>query len=130
MWSTNRSCTDLDLRYWANLVVMVAVSSYESYVLQIEAEPGAGRPDWLGQLDAGGVKVKVAVSITLIAAVHLLRDFMKGAEPTRLLVAAAVVLVFVLAAFVVARIDSHGTSFTPPTRVHPTRALRDRGLTD
>lgn len=100
----------LDLVLLANLVMMVAVSSFESYVSQIEVEPGTDRPEWLGKLDAGGVKVKVAVSITMIAAVHLLRDFMKDADPRTLMFSAAVLLVFVLVALVVAKTGSHGNS--------------------
>ena len=96
----------LDLVLLANLVMMVAISSFESYVSQIELEPGADRPEWLGRLDAGGVKVKVAVSVTMIAAVHLLRDFMKDADPKRLIFSAAVLLVLVLVAFTVGRTGS------------------------
>lgn len=111
----------LDLVLLANLVMMVAVASYESYVSRIEAEPGADRPEWLGRLDAGGVKVKVAVSITLIAAVHLLRDFMENGDPRRLLTSAAVLLVFILVTFVVARTGLHGNSHAVRT------TLRRRG---
>jgi len=107
----------LDLVLLANLVMMVAVASYESFVSKVEAEPGADRPEWLGRLDAGGVKVKVAVSITMIAAVHLLRGFMENADPRRLLTSAAVLLVFVLVTFVVARTGSHGTSHVSRTIV-------------
>lgn len=110
----------LDLVLLANLVMMVAFASYESYVSKIEAEPGADRPEWLGRLDAGGVKVKVAVSITLIAAVHLLRDFMENADPRRLLTSAAVLLVFVLVTFVVATTGLHGNS-------HAVRNIFGRG---
>ncbi len=100
----------LDLVLLANLAMMVAVSSFESYVSRIDVEPASDRPEWLGKLDAGGVKVKVVVSITMIAAVHLLRDFMKDADPRRLILSAAVLLVFVLVAFVVARTGLHGNS--------------------
>lgn len=102
----------LDLVLLANLVVMVAVSSYESFISRIEAEADEDRPEWLGRLDAGGVKVKVAISITMIAAVQMLRGFMEGADPTRLAVSAGVLTVFVLVAFVVARTGSHGNSNT------------------
>jgi uncharacterized protein (TIGR00645 family) len=97
----------LDLVLLANLVTMVAVSSFESYVSRIEVESAADRPEWLGRLDSGGVKVKVAVSITMIAAVHLLRGFMNDADPGRLAFSAGVLLVFVLMSFVVARTGSH-----------------------
>ena len=93
----------LDLVLLANLIMMVAVSSFESYISRIEAGTQEDRPEWLGKLDSGGVKVKVAVSIAMIAAVHLLRDFMKESDPRQLLIPAGVLLVFVTTAFVMSR---------------------------
>ena len=84
----------LDLVLMANLVLMVAVSSFESYVSRIEVHGGGDKPEWLGKLDSGGVKVKVAVSITLIAAVNLLRDFMKEESPRDLVFSGAGLLSF------------------------------------
>jgi uncharacterized protein (TIGR00645 family) len=98
----------LDLVLLANLVMMVAISSFESYVSRIEVV-GGDKPEWLGKLDSGGVKVKVAVSITLIAAVNLLRDFMKEASPREMIYSAAVLLSFCIMSFMIARTGSHGT---------------------
>ncbi len=97
----------LDLVLLANLVVMVAVSSFESYISRIDVAAGEDRPEWLGRLDSGGVKVKVSLSITMIAAVHLLRGFMKDADPRQLIYSASVLLVFVVASFVVAKTGTH-----------------------
>ncbi len=97
----------LDLVLLANLVMMVAVSSFESYVSRIEAEGGADKPEWLGKLDSGGVKVKVAVSITLIAAVNLLRDFMREESPRDLMFSASVVLTFCIVAYIISRTGAH-----------------------
>jgi len=102
----------LDLVLLANLVMMVAVSSFESYVSRIEVKGGADKPEWLGKLDSGGVKVKVAVSITLIAAVNLLRDFMKEESPRDLIFSGGVLLAFSIMSFVVAR-TGHTTPDTP-----------------
>ena len=99
----------LDLVLLANLVMMVAVSSFESYISRIEVEERADRPEWLGKLDSGGVKVKVALSITMISAVHLLRDFMKDTDPRQLVLSSVVLLTFVLTSFVVAKTGTHGT---------------------
>lgn len=96
----------LDLVLLANLVTMVAISSFESYVSRIEVQ-GSDKPEWLGKLDSGGVKVKVAVSITLIAAVNLLRDFMKEASPREMIYSAAVLLSFCIMSFMIARTGSH-----------------------
>ena len=49
----------LDLVLIANLVVMVAISSYESFVSRIETGAGEDRPEWLGKMDSSNVKLKV-----------------------------------------------------------------------
>ena len=95
----------LDLVLVANLVVMVAVSSFESYISKIGVEAGEGKPEWLGKLDSGNVKIKVALSIVMISAIHLLRAFMNDAGPERLMVLAAVHAVFVLSALALAFVD-------------------------
>lgn len=100
----------LDLVLLANLVMMVAVSSFESYISRIDLAAGEDRPEWLGKLDSGGVKVKVAVSVTMIAAIHLLRDFMKDTDARQLALSASVLLVFVVASYVVARTGSQHAS--------------------
>ncbi len=104
----------LDLVLLANLVMMVAVSSFESYVSRIEVS-GHDKPEWLGKLDSGGVKVKVAVSITLIAAVNLLRDFMKEQSPRELIFSGAVLLCFSIMSFVIARTGSQHSPGAEPS---------------
>jgi len=104
----------LDLVLLANLVMMVAVSSFESYVSRIQVGEGGDKPEWLGKLDSGGVKIKVAVSITLIAAVSLLRDFMKEESPRDLIFSAAVLLSFCIMSFMIARTGSHSASSNHP----------------
>jgi uncharacterized protein (TIGR00645 family) len=98
----------LDLVLLANLVMMVAVSSFESYVARIEVKGGDDKPEWLGKLDSGGVKVKVAVSITLIAAVNLLRDFMREQSPRDLIFSGAVLLCFSIMSYIIAK-TGHGS---------------------
>ena len=95
----------LDLVLVANLVVMVAVSSFESYISKIGVEAGEGKPEWLGKLDSGNVKIKVALSIVMISAIHLLRAFMNDAGTERLMVLATVHAVFVLSALALAFVD-------------------------
>lgn len=98
-------CDVLDLVLVANLIVMVAVSSYESYLSRITAPVTGSSPEWLGKLDSGNVKVKVVVAVTMIAMIHLLRAFMKGQGTQDLIILAGVQLVFVVSALVVAAID-------------------------
>jgi uncharacterized protein (TIGR00645 family) len=100
----------LDFVLVANLIVMVAISSFESFISKIEVGADADKPEWLGKLDSGSVKVKVALSIVMISAIHLLRAFMNNTPPEPLLALAGVHLIFVISAFLVARVDHFGRS--------------------
>src|SRR5262249_30382577 len=53
----------LDLVLIANLMVMVGVGSYESFISRIDSGKLGNKPEWLGKLDSSNVKVKVALSI-------------------------------------------------------------------
>jgi uncharacterized protein (TIGR00645 family) len=70
----------VDLALVASLLVMVMLSSYENFVSQIDIEQGKSGLDWLGKLDSGTLKIKVAASIVAISSIHLLRAFMNAQE--------------------------------------------------
>jgi uncharacterized protein (TIGR00645 family) len=57
---------------------MVMFSGYENFVSRIDAAGDVGNLDWLGKLDAGTLKIKVAASIVAISPIHLLRAFMNA----------------------------------------------------
>jgi len=65
----------IDLALVGSLIVMVMFSGYENFVSRIDAE-GTETLGWLGKLDAGTLKLKVAASIVAISSIHLLRVFM------------------------------------------------------
>jgi uncharacterized protein (TIGR00645 family) len=69
----------IDMVLVASLVVMVMFSGYENFVSRIEVEE-ADRLGWLGKLDAGTLKLKVAASIVAISSIHLLRAFMNAPQ--------------------------------------------------
>ena len=95
----------LDLVLIANLLVMVAISSYESFISRIAVAKESDKPEWLGKLDSGNVKLKVSLSIVMISAIHLLRSFMMNSSAERLLVLGAVHMVFVASTVAIALID-------------------------
>ena len=66
----------IDLSLVGSLIVMVMFSGYENFVSRIDAE-GTDSLGWLGKLDAGTLKLKVAISIVAISSIHLLRIFME-----------------------------------------------------
>jgi uncharacterized protein (TIGR00645 family) len=68
----------VDLAMVAGLIVMVMFSGYENFVSKLDVQDGSGEKlDWLGKLDAGSLKLKVAASIVAISSIHLLRKFME-----------------------------------------------------
>ena len=66
----------IDIALVGSLIVMVMFSGYENFVSTIDAK-GSDSLSWLGKLDAGTLKLKVAVSIVAISSIHLLRIFMQ-----------------------------------------------------
>jgi uncharacterized protein (TIGR00645 family) len=55
---------------------MVMFSGYENFVSRIDVGGDADKLGWLGKLDAGTLKLKVAASIVAISSIHLLKVFM------------------------------------------------------
>ncbi len=66
----------IDIVLVGSLIVMVMFSGYENFVSTIDAK-GTDSLSWLGKLDAGTLKLKVAASIVAISSIHLLRKFMQ-----------------------------------------------------
>jgi uncharacterized protein (TIGR00645 family) len=68
----------VDLAMVAGLIVMVMFSGYENFVSKLDVEGSGEKLGWLGKLDAGTLKLKVAASIVAISSIHLLRKFMEA----------------------------------------------------
>lgn len=69
----------IDIVLVGSLIVMVMFSGYENFVSTIDAK-GSDSLSWLGKLDAGTLKLKVAASIVAISSIHLLRVFVQVEE--------------------------------------------------
>lgn len=70
----------IDIALVGGLLVMVMFSGYENFVSQLNIEAGTEKLNWLGKMDAGSLKNKVAVSIVAISSIHLLKKFMELGE--------------------------------------------------
>ena len=71
----------IDLALVGGLLVMVMLSSYESFVSTLDTATGDGaKLDWLGKMDYTSLKNKVASSIVAISSIHLLKIFMNAAS--------------------------------------------------
>jgi uncharacterized protein (TIGR00645 family) len=97
----------VDLALVASLLVMVMFSGYENFVSQIDVKEGVEKLGWLGKLDAGTLKIKVASSIVAISSIHLLRAFMDAQkiENDKLLWYVVIHLTFVVSAVMLGVLD-------------------------
>lgn len=97
----------VDLALVASLIVMVMFSGYENFVSKIDMESEGDKLGWLGKLDAGSLKLKVAASIVAISSIHLLRAFMdaRQIENDKLMWYVLIHLTFVVSAVMLGVLD-------------------------
>jgi uncharacterized protein (TIGR00645 family) len=65
----------IDVVMIANLLIMVIVGGYETFVSRLNLHKHRDRPEWLSHVDAGVLKVKLALSLVGISSIHLLKSF-------------------------------------------------------
>ncbi|NBV48487.1 MAG: TIGR00645 family protein [Verrucomicrobia bacterium] len=70
----------VDISMVANLVNMVVVGGYVTFVSRIDFGDNGDRPDWLDHINANTLKVKLAGSLASISAIHLLKSFIAITE--------------------------------------------------
>ena len=104
----------VDIVLVANLLIMVVISGYENFVSDIDVAEGEEAPDWLGKIDAGNLKVKVAAAIVAISSIHLLRAFLNINEmaESKVILLMIMHLVFVFSALLLAYLDRISTHAT------------------
>lgn len=71
----------IDVVMIANLLIMVIIGGYETFVSPMHLHDHVDRPEWLDEVNAGSMKVKLALSLIGISSIHLLRTFI---EPSKL----------------------------------------------
>lgn len=99
----------IDLTLVGSLVVMVVISGYENFVSRIDLAKGDEKLAWMGKLDSGTLKLKVASSIVAISSVHLLKAFMNAREipNDKILWLVVIHLTFVVSALIMAVIERY-----------------------
>ena len=68
----------IDVVMISNLLIMVIVGGYETFVSRLGLEGHPDQPEWLSHVDAGLLKVKLAMAIVGISSIHLLRGFIEA----------------------------------------------------
>ena len=94
----------IDAALIASLVVMVMISGYENFVSRFDNEDDV---HWLGQIDAGSLKIKVASTIVAISSIHLLQIFLNVPKYTdnQIMWYTLIHIAFILSALFLAIID-------------------------
>lgn len=67
--------TLVDITMVANLLIMVIIGGYSTFVSKMDIEHHEDRPEWLKKVDAGTLKVKLAGSLVGVSGIHLLQVF-------------------------------------------------------
>ncbi len=70
----------IDLALVGGLIVMVMLSGYENFVSQLDIDSDKEKLGWIGKVDSGTLKSKVAASIVAISSIHLLKIFMNAQQ--------------------------------------------------
>lgn len=65
----------IDVVMIANLLIMVIIGGYETFVSRLQLRSHPDRPEWLSQVNASVLKVKLAMALIGISSIHLLRTF-------------------------------------------------------
>ncbi len=106
----------IDVVMIANLLIMVIIGGYETFVSRIDVKDHPDQPEWLSHVNANVLKVKLAMAIIGISSIHLLKTFIevggmsaegvtRGYSPTGVLWQVIIHVVFILSALALAWID-------------------------
>ncbi len=97
----------IDVVMISNLLIMVIVGGYETFVSRLNLEGHRDEPEWLSHVNASVLKVKLATAIIGISSIHLLKTFINADNYTdRVLVAQTVIhITFLLSALAIAYTD-------------------------
>jgi uncharacterized protein (TIGR00645 family) len=97
----------IDVVMISNLLIMVIVGGYDTFVSRVSLEGHPDQPEWLDHVNASVLKVKLAAAIIGISSIHLLKTFINVANYSEHVVLWQTVIhvVFLVSALALAQID-------------------------
>ncbi len=109
----------IDVVMIANLLIMVIVGGYETFVSRLNLKNHPDEPEWLSHVNAGVLKVKLATALIGISSIHLLQTFINASKiPEHVMMWQVIIHVtFVLSAVVMAWTDRIAS--TPHAQIAP-----------
>lgn len=114
----------IDVVMISNLLIMVIIGGYETFVSRLGLQGHPDQPEWLSHVNASVLKIKLAMAIIGISSIHLLRTFIEAGNigstgrttdytVTGVILQTVIHVVFILSAIGIAWVDkmtAHGTS--------------------
>ena len=96
--------TLVDITMVANLLIMVIIGGYSTFVSRIDIDKHEDKPEWLQKIDAGTLKVKLAGALVGISGIHLLITFIniKSYETIHVMWQVIIHVVFLLSSVMLA----------------------------
>lgn len=70
----------IDVVMIANLLIMVIVGGYETFVSRLNVDDHPDQPEWLNHVNASVLKVKLSMAIISISSIHLLQTFINASK--------------------------------------------------
>ena len=109
----------VDVVMIANLLIMVIIGGYETFVSRIQLRDHPDQPEWLSHVNANVLKVKLAMAIVGISSIHLLQTFINAANTSSetMLWQTIIHVTFVISALALAAIDRFLSPKGPPHHV-------------
>ncbi len=110
----------IDVVMISNLLIMVIVGGYETFVSRLRLEGHPDQPEWLSHVNANVLKVKLGTAIIGISSIHLLKTFISAGtlSDKTLLWQSVIHALFLISALAIALID-RVMSHTPPKGIKP-----------
>ncbi len=97
----------IDVVMIANLLIMVIIGGYETFVSRLDLEGHPDQPEWLSHVNAGVLKIKLSTAIIGISSIHLLKTFINAANLPEYSIRWQVIIhvVFLFSALAMALVD-------------------------
>lgn len=110
--------TLIDVVLVAGLIVMVMYSGYENFVSKLDIDENTEKLSWLGKMDTGSLKAKLAASIVAISSIQLLKVFMDAEKISndKLLMNVVMHMTFVISALLMGWLDHYSRKRTKPSQ--------------
>ncbi len=105
----------IDVVMISNLLIMVIVGGYETFVSRMDLDGHPDQPEWLSHVNASVLKVKLATAIIGISSIHLLKTFINAAnyDEKVLIAQTAIHVTFLFSAMAIAYTDRLMSQTTP-----------------